>query len=128
MGFPPLIQPVTLALMLLFGLYLLVEVHRWLAGNRSALTVGQFRRRLVGAFLLELDLLLWFLANPLMRGRRAADQLLYLLLAMLLLVIPMLLAVRESAFVARQYLRWRSELIREMGRSTPPESPPGPAP
>jgi hypothetical protein len=87
-----------------------------MAGNQAQLTPGQFRRRLVGGFLLEADLLLWFLANPLMAGRRASEKLLYLLMACLLVVVPMLLAVREAAFVARQYAHWRGELIRNMAK------------
>ena len=115
MGLPAATQPVTLALMILFGLYMGYEVWRWLAGNRAQLTPGQFRRRVAGGILLEADLLLWFLANPLMQGRPPAERLLYLLTATLLIVIVVLLAVREAAFVVRQYVRWRGDLVRNLG-------------
>jgi hypothetical protein len=116
MGLPPATQPLMLALMILFGLYMAYEVWRWAAGNRAQLTRGQFRRRLVGGILLELDLLLWFLANPLMHGRPASERLLYLLVATLLVLIVMMLAVREAAFVVRQYARWRGDLVRTLGK------------
>jgi hypothetical protein len=122
MGFPPAAQPVLFALILLFGAYLLFEAWRWYAGNSAQLTPGQFRRRMVGGFLLEADLLLWLLANPLMAGRPARERLLYLLVATLLVFIPMLLAVREAAFIMRQYARWRGELARNLGRRDPPGS------
>jgi TRAP-type uncharacterized transport system fused permease subunit len=116
MFLPPETGPVTFCLMVLFGLYLLYEVWRWVTGNRALLTPGQFRRRMIGGILLELDLLLWFLANPLMKDRPNREKLLYMLVAMLLVFIPMLLAVREAAFVMRQYTRWRGEMVRNLGK------------
>ena len=108
--------------MLLFGAYMAYEVWRWVAGNRAALTPGQFRRRLAGGILIEIDLAMWLLAKPAFEWMRAtfprpvAPAALYLLTVVLLAAIAMLLAVREAGFVARQYAQWRSELFREMGR------------
>ena len=116
MGLHPATPPVMLGAMILFALYLAYEIVRWIGGNRAMLTPGQFRRRMLGGFLLELDLALWFLANPLMAGHPPREKLIYLLTATGLLIVPVLLAVREAAFVVRQYARWRGELIREMGR------------
>jgi hypothetical protein len=116
MGLPAYSQPVLLGMLLLFGGYLVYEVARWRGGNRSELTVGQFRRRIAGGLLLELDLLMWYAAGPLMSGRPPAQRLLYLLFATLFVLLPMLLAVREAAFVARQYVRWKSDLIRNMAQ------------
>jgi hypothetical protein len=110
-------EPVLLALILLFALYMGWEIWRWMAGNPSLLTPGQFRRRLVGGVLLELDLLMWLFANALMQHRRASEKLLYLLTAVLFILIPLMLAVREAGFVARQYVKWRGELARSLGRS-----------
>jgi hypothetical protein len=117
MGLPPYTQPAVFAAMIAFGLYLAYEVWRWRGGNQAQLTPGQFRRRMVAGILLEADLLLWFLADPLMTGRPASHRLLYLLFACLLVVLPMMLAVREAAFVMRQYARWRGELVRNLGKT-----------
>jgi hypothetical protein len=43
----------------------------------------------------------------------------YLLLGVLLVVIPMMLAVREAAFVTRQFVRSRGEIIRGFSPSDP---------
>lgn len=117
-------QEFSFVLLVLFGLYLVYEVWGWYAGNRAQLTPGQFRRRLAGGLLLEIALLLWVLADPLLHGRRPAEKLLYLLFAMLLPVVAMILAIREATFVARQYSRWRSDLSRKMSRSDLPPDPP----
>ena len=114
MGLHPATGPVTFTAMVLFGLYMAWELWRWYSGNRSGLTPGQFRRRVAGGILLEAALLLWFLANPLMAGRSSREKLAYLLVAFVLTWIPMFLALREAAFVARQYVRWRADLIRSM--------------
>jgi hypothetical protein len=103
----PALQPTLAVMLALFATYMVVEVYRWYAGNRSGLTPGQFRRRLTGGVLLMADLLMWLLYEPLMAGRPARERLLYLLFATMLVLIPMLLAVREAAFVVRQYARWR---------------------
>lgn len=116
MGLPLYAQPVLLAMLAIFGGYLLYEVARWVRGNRAELTVGQFRRRIAGGLLLEADLLLWYAANPLMAHRPPAQRLLYLLVATLFVLLPMLLAVREAAFVVRQYARWRSDLVRHLAQ------------
>lgn len=127
MGLHPVFPPLAFTTLVFFGLYLLWEVWRWLAGNRSGLTPGQLRRRLLGGLMLEAALVMWFLANPLMAGRPAREKLLYLLTAMLLTTLPMLLAVREAFFVVRQYSRERARLYRELaaGRAAaPPEREP----
>lgn len=116
MGLPPNLQPLLLVTIVLFGLYTGYELWRWLAGNRASLTPGQVRRRLTGALILEIDLVLWFLADLLMAGRPARERLLYLLAATLLTLVPMILAVREASFVLRQYAQWRKELIRGIAR------------
>lgn len=119
---PLISQLFLLALLAFFTLYLAYEWVRWIGGNRAGLTPGQFRRRMVGGLLLELDLLLWLLWPVLAAGRRPAEQLLYLLFALLLIFVPMLLAVREAAFVTRQYVRWRGEMVRNYsrGETAPP--------
>jgi hypothetical protein len=115
MGLPSAVSVTAFGALVLFSLYMCWEVWRWLSGNTAMLTPGQFRRRVVGGVILELDLVMWVVANPVMHGHGPAEQLLYLLAAMLFLVIPMLLAVREAAFVVRQYARWRGELVRNLG-------------
>ena len=62
------------------------------------------------------DLVMWLLADVLMRGRPPAERLLYLLWATLLVFIPMIMVVREAAFIVRQYARWRGEVIRGLGK------------
>ena len=121
MGLPTYTQPFVLGMLLVFGAYLVYEVARWRGGNRAELTVGQFRRRIIGGLLLELDLLMWYVANPLFGGlphspKMAAWRLLYLLFATLFVLLPMILAVREAAFVMRQYARWKGELLRGMAK------------
>jgi hypothetical protein len=115
MGLHPATGPLTFVALVLFGLYMAWEIWRWYSGNRSGLTPGQFRRRVVGGVLLEAALLLWFFANtPIVAGLTVREKLAYLLVAFVLTWIPMFLAVREAAFVARQYARWRADLIRNM--------------
>ncbi len=116
MGLPSHLQPLLLATILLFGLYTGYELWRWLAGNRAGLTPGQFHRRLTAAVILEIDLVLWFLADFLMADRPARERLLFLLFATLLTLVPMILAVREASFVLRQYAQWRKELVRGIAR------------
>ena len=121
MGLPTYTQPVVLVMLLLFGGYLLYEVVRWRKGNKADLTRGQFRRRMAGGVLLMLDLLMWYAANPLFANaphnpRTTAWRLLYLLTATLFVLLPMLLAVREAAFVMRQYAQWKGDLLRNMAR------------
>lgn len=116
MGVPAAAVPVLWVLIAAFGLYMGWEIWRWVNGNRSLLTSGQFRRRLAGGILLLLDLLMWVVANPLMTGRPARERLLYLLVATGIVFVVMLLAVREASFVLRQYLRWKGSLLRSMAR------------
>jgi hypothetical protein len=120
---PPAAGPVLLGALVLFSAYMAYEVWRWTSGNRAMLTPGQFRRRIFTGLLLEVDLVLWLLANPAIASFRRANPehwgaptLLYLLTATLLVFIPMLLAVREAAFIMRQYARWRGEVVRNLGK------------
>ena len=108
----PLTQLFLVVLLAFFTLYLVYEITRWSRRNAGGLTPGQFRRRICGGVLLELDLLLWLLFDPLMKGRPAREQLVYLLTGVLLAVIPMMLAVREAAFVTRQFVRSRGEIVQ----------------
>lgn len=108
--------PILLTLLVVFCLYLVWEVAVWCGGNRARLTRGQLARRLTGGALIAAELLLWLLFDPLMLGQPARAQLIYLLGAVALLPLVVILAVRESVFVARQYARWRAELVREMVR------------
>jgi hypothetical protein len=113
--FPPVAQAMIFATMVLFALYLAWELRRWAAGNRASLTPAQFRRRLIGGALLEVDLALWLAYDFVLLGRPPAERLLYLLFATLLLPIIMLLATLESLFIVRQYARWRGDLVRSLG-------------
>jgi hypothetical protein len=128
---PPAAIPVLLGALAFFGAYLAYEAWRWFSGNRSILTPGQFRRRMATGILLELDLILWLMANPFLASdlmmalpssKRAAWALLYLLHAVLLAVIPMMLAVREAAFITRQYTRMRGEIVKNLGHRDSPGS------
>lgn len=112
MSLPLVTQVFLIVLLVFFGFYLVFEVARWSSGNRAALTPGQYRRRLWSGGLLEFDILLWLAYQPLISSRPAREQLLYLLICMLLVIVPMLLAVREAAFVSRQFVRWRQEMVR----------------
>jgi hypothetical protein len=116
MRLPGAAETVILISMLLFGAYLAFEVWRWVNGNPGQLTPGQFRRRMVGGILLEVDLALWYFADRALPLLPRSGKLLYLLFAMLLVFVPMLLAVREAAFVMRQYARWRGELVQNLGK------------
>lgn len=125
---PPHGAPLVLAALAFFAAYLVYEVLRWFGGNRAQLTGGQFRRRLFAGFVLEVDLMLWLLADPLLAGRPAREKLLYLLFAFLLVFVPVFLAVRETAFIARQYIRWRAEVVRNLGSASKSEGREGPPP
>ncbi len=123
----PTLGPISLALAVIFGIYLAYEVWRWFAGNAGDLTRGQFVRRVVGGLFLETTLLMWALANPLMTSRPLPERLLYLLFSVLLALLSMLLAVREAGFVVRQYHRSRRELIQSLARQDArKETPNGP--
>ncbi len=111
--------PILLTFLILFSLYMVWEIAVWRRGNRARLTRGQLARRLTGGALITAELLLWLLFDPLMLGRPARVQLIYLLGAVALLPLVVILAVRESAFVTRQYARWKAELVREMVRPDP---------
>jgi hypothetical protein len=104
--------------MVAFAAYMGWEIWRWQRGNQSMLDPSQFRRRLLGGALIELMLLIWVLANPLLAGHRPAVQLLYLSAAMLftllLCMVLMLLALQDRAFVVRQYSRWRGGAAHDL--------------
>src|SRR5207253_363707 len=115
-------------LLVAVGLYLGYEGWRWSAGNRGQLERGQLRRRIGVGLLFETVFLIWFLANPLTRLWRPRAQLFYLLAGTLLslaaLLLAVLLATVEAAFVSRQYARWQSDLARKMNRGELPPDPP----
>jgi hypothetical protein len=110
-------QAAILSAMVLVGLLLLYEGWRR-ARRADSVTPGQFRRRMAGGLLLELDLLLWLVADLVTRGWKPAAQLLYMFGALLLVFVPIYLAIREAGFVVRQYARSRSDLVRNLGRRT----------
>ena len=113
---PAHLVPVLIALVAVFGLYLPYEIWRWARGNSSELTAGQFRRRLAAGLLLEAALVMWLLGGSLTVHSDPRIKLEYLFLNMLLAMVPMLLAVREAAFVVRQYARGHNELVKRMAR------------
>jgi hypothetical protein len=121
---------ISLGLALLFGLYLGYETWRWLTGNPSGLTTGQFRRRLAGGLLLEASLGLWLAEETLLShghpapGSHAqvAAQLLCLLGAALFTLLALMLAVREWAFLVRQYARMRGDAIRAIANGVEREN------
>jgi hypothetical protein len=110
-------QAVILGAIVLVGLLLLFEAWRR-AHRPEALTARQFARRVAGGLILEVDLLLWLLADLVTRRWSAAAQLLYLFGALLLAFVPIYLAIREAGFVAREYARSRSDLARNLGRQS----------
>ena len=102
MGLPAFLAPAALFFLMIFGAYMLWEVWSWFSGNRAELTPGQFRRRLAGGIMLFAAMLMLMMANPWMAGHPARDRLNYLSGIMILTLIPIMLAVREAAFIARQ--------------------------
>jgi hypothetical protein len=117
--FPPWMPAVLLGGMLFFALYLGYGCWAWSRRGSEAqpgLTREQFVRRLIGGILIEADLVLWLLYDPWARHFAVNQQLAYLSTAMLLVGVVMLLAIREAACVARQGVRMRGQLIREMAR------------
>lgn len=119
---PPAAQAVMLAAVLLFAVVIACEVWRR-RRDPGAVTPGQFRRRLWGALLMEIDLGLWLGADLLIRAWPPAWQLVYLTFALALLLAPMVLAVREWAFVVRQYARSRADLVHNFARQTKRHDP-----
>jgi hypothetical protein len=116
LALPAALLPVLLLMLVFFAGYLAYEIYRWRGGNRAMLTPGQFRRRMTAGILLLIDMAMWLAAGLLPVGVDVRVKLLYLSLEMLFAVVPMMLAVREAAFIARQYARWRGDLARSMGR------------
>ena len=114
---PPAAGPVLLGALVLFSAYMAYEVWRWTSGNRAMLTPGQFRRRIFTGLLLEVDLVLWLLANPAIASFRRANPehwgaptLLYLLTATLLVFtieyVKMLLPWSLWRVAAHGFLGW----------------------
>ena len=116
--FTPFARGVLLAAMVLVGTLLFYECWRR-AQRPGSLAPGQFRRRVLGAVLLEFDLLLWLLADLILPRLSTAGQLLYLGGSLLVVFAPIYLAIREVGFIARDYARSRRELVR--GMAHPPE-------
>lgn len=112
---PPSARVIVLVAMVVVGLILFYEVARRGSPGR-ALAAEQFRRRILGGALLEIDLLLWLLADVVARHLSAAGQILYLLFATLFVLAPMVVAIRETGFILREYARRRSELVGSLGR------------
>lgn len=115
MGFPSYLPTVALFCVLLFGSYLAWEIWAWFSGNRGELTPGQFRRRLCGGAMLLAAMVMLMMGEVWMTGRPAKERLVYLGWMMVLTLIPVMLAVREAAFIARQYARKRADLLRNLG-------------
>lgn len=126
MGLPAFLAPAALFCLVVFGVYLLWEIWSWFSGNKAELTPGQFRRRIAGGMMLFTAMLMLMMANQWMAGHPARDRLNYLSVIMILTLIPMMLAVREVAFIARQYGRKRAEIFRSLRKNvdSPPSSPP----
>lgn len=99
-----------LILLVFFSHYMVWEASRWLRGNQGGLTRGQIVRRLFCGLLLWIDLFFWLVGDGLMQGQPPRRQLIYWLAVMLPIPICMMLAVRESGAVIRQYIRSRREL------------------
>jgi hypothetical protein len=121
---PGAAQAVLLAAMVGIGPVIFYEVWRRRA-RPGSVTPEQYRRRLLGGLLLELDLLLWLVADLVIRRWPPAWQLLYLLGATLLVFVPIYLAIREAGYIVRQYARSRSDLVRSLGRAAERQDPSG---
>jgi hypothetical protein len=106
----------SLALLILFGGYMTYEIWRWTMGRAPGLTGGQLVRRLAGGLLIEAALVMWFMSDFVFAGRPPLWRLNYLLVATLMAVVAMIFAVREAAFVARQYIRQRRDLVGRITR------------
>jgi len=105
--------PYLIGMILLFTLYLVVDVWRYRRGAYE-LTPGQIRRRVAAAVLIEADLLLWLNVNNLMMGRPPQAQLLYMFAGVLLLLAPLFLAYREAVFVMRQEVLRRRDHLQDV--------------
>src|SRR3954469_22205171 len=107
MALPPALGMAALCGMVLFAGYMGWEIRRWARGNQSMLDPGQFRRRLLGGALIEVMLLVWVLAGPLLQGRSPRLQLLYLsgavLFTLILCMVLMVFALQDRAFIVRRY-------------------------
>ncbi|MBI3911803.1 MAG: hypothetical protein HY320_12845 [Armatimonadetes bacterium] len=108
-----------------FAAAMLWEVWRWTRRRRS-LAVEQFWRRMAVGVVLEIDLLMWLFLDAVVRpGGRVHYTwftLAYLSTACLLVFVPPFLAIQEMKFVARQYARWRKEIVRNLARPGGPEN------
>jgi hypothetical protein len=107
-----------LVALVLFGLYLGYEAYRWSSGNRGGLVAGQFRRRMLIGVMLEAAIALGFIVPGLATGQSRQElwlKLVCMLLAVLLAGLSILFALREAAFVARQFAHTRGDLMRGVG-------------
>ncbi|MFN3648101.1 MAG: hypothetical protein ACK47B_00865 [Armatimonadota bacterium] len=115
-----------LVLIVIFAIYMAYELWRWFRGNPAELTPGQLRRRLAGAVLLAVSLGLAYM-EPLTAGEPVRVRLAYLLTSLSFAVVALILALREAAFVMRQYARWRTEMLRSLNTDRQPQETPPPA-
>jgi cytochrome bd-type quinol oxidase subunit 2 len=124
MGLPAFLAPAALFCMVLFAAYMLWEIFAWVSGNKAELTSGQFIRRMSGGVMLFAAMLLLMMANQWMdrEHHSARERLNYLSWIMILTLVPMMLAVREAAFIARQYARKRAEILRSLRKNV--DAPP----
>ena len=117
MGLPPYLAPAALFFLVVFGCYMLWEVYAWFGGNKAELTPGQFRRRMAGGIMLFTAMLMLLMGNQWMRGQKPEVRLSYLGWIMLFTLFPVMLAVREAAFIVRQYARKRAEILRSLRKN-----------
>jgi hypothetical protein len=103
-------------LLLLIGIVLLVilqviEVRRRIR-EPGSLTMGQYRRRLLTAAMLEVVLLMWLAGEPLVGHQSPLTRFAYWTAALLLAIAAAFSALREMTEVSRQYNRQRAEMFR----------------
>jgi hypothetical protein len=106
--------PFLMLLVLLLLLLQAVEIWRRFRFP-TAITPGQFRRRLATAAILEASLLMWIAGDPLMRHQPPLTQLAYWCAVPLLVFAAAFSAIREMGEVTRQYHHQRAELYRGAG-------------
>jgi hypothetical protein len=99
---------------MVFGAYMLWEFWAWFSGNKAELTAGQFRRRLAGGMMLFAAMLMLMMVDQWTARFSKEEKLAYLGWMMILTIIPVMLAVREASFIARQYYRKRAEIFRNL--------------
>jgi hypothetical protein len=122
MGLPAFLAPAALFFLIVFAAYMLWEVWSWFSGNKADLTAGQFRRRISGGLMLFAAMLMLMMVDQWTVDLSKKAKLAYLGWIMILTIVPVMLAVREAAFVARQYFRKRAEILRSMRKNV--DAPP----